>query len=219
MQPIRVALVDDHELLRKGVRAALEAAADIEVVGEAGTGEDALRVVAEVHPDVVVMDLDMPGDGGIAATRMLTRVDPHPTVIVLTMHSEEEGLVDALHAGASGYVTKNLTDRELVEAIRCAGKGEVYVRPEAGRVLAMRLHPRPRLTPSEQMTNYERLSRREQMVVRLVAEGHTGPQIGQRLGITAKTVDTYRHRIHHKIGLAHRTDYIRFALEIGLLKT
>jgi DNA-binding NarL/FixJ family response regulator len=216
---IRVLLVDDHMLVRAGLRAVLNFMPDMEIVGEAASGEEAIALVARCHPDVVIMDLDMPGDGGLAATRALTAVESHPSILVLTMHPEAEGVIDALRAGAVGYLTKNLAQDELATAIRVAAAGEIYVRPHVGRLLAATL--RRSTTPvvaDPARLKYEGLSAREQAVLLLVAEGNTGPEIGRSLGIAAKTVDTYRHRIQEKIGLAHRRDYIRFALNLGILK-
>ena len=213
---VRVLLADDHMLVRAGLRAVLDPLPDIEIVGEAASGEEAIVLVMQCRPDVVVMDLDMPGQGGIAATQALTATEPHPAVLVLTMRSEEEGVIDALRAGATGYVTKSIAQQELASAIRAAGAGDVYVRPHTGRILARALRPKPPVV-DETRLKYEALSQRERTVLRLVAEGYSGPEIGRLLGITAKTVDTYRHRLTEKTGLAHRKDYIRFALTLDLL--
>jgi DNA-binding NarL/FixJ family response regulator len=216
---IRVLLVDDHLLVRAGLRTVLEPVQDIEIVGEAETGEEAILMVERYKPDVVLMDLDMPGAGGVAATKTITAADVHPSVIVLTMHSEDERLVEALRAGASGYITKDVAQQELVGALRTAADGDVYVRPRVGRLLAERLRQAGRPPAADETrAKYNELSEREQTVLRMVAEGHTGPEIGRSLGITAKTVDTYKHRIQQKIGLAHRTEYIRFALAIDVLR-
>lgn len=215
--PIRVLLVDDHALVRSGVRAVLDGVPGIAVVGEAASGEDAILMVESCRPDVVVMDLDMPGGGGLAATAVLTTPDVHPAVLVLTMHAEDARLFEALHAGAAGYLTKDAAHEELVVAVRTAAAGEVYVRPHVGRLLAARLRPQPPPRVDRLRMSFHSLSAREQSVVRLIAEGHTAPEIGRALGITAKTVDTYKHRIQRKIGLSRRTEYIRFALDIDLL--
>lgn len=220
---LRVLIVDDHMLVRAGVRSVLEGRADIEIVGEAANGQEALEQVERLRPDVVLMDLDMPGDGGIATTRaIMTRETHHPSVLVLTMYAEDDRLVEALRAGARGYLTKELAPHELVGAILAAAAGDVYVRPQAARLLAASLR---RPTPPGELdatetarSRFASLSGREQAVLRLVAEGYTGREIGESLGITAKTVDTYRHRIQEKIGLAHRAEYIRFALTIDLVK-
>lgn len=217
---IRVLVVDDHMLVREGIRAVLDGVPDIEVVGDAGSGEESLSAAEICQPDVVLMDLDMPGSGGIAATRSLTTpVQPgvHPAVVILTMYPEDDRLVEALHAGARGYLTKNLVGNELVTAIRSVAGGDVYVRPQAGPIIAASLHPTPPEPIDHDQTSFDRLSDRERSVLCLVARGHTSPEIGRSLGITSKTVDTYRRRIQEKIGLARRTDYIRLALTLNLL--
>lgn len=215
---IRVLLVDDHWLVRAGLRSVLDRAPDIEIVGEAATGEEAILMAERCKPDVVVMDLDMPGGGGIAATRTIASAETHPSVLVLTMYPEESRLVEALRAGANGYLTKDMAQQELITALRSAVAGEVYVRPRVARLLAAALRPTPPSRVDQTRAKFERLSEREQTVLRLVAEGYTGPEIGRSLGITPKTVDTYRRRIQEKIGLVHRTDYIRLALNLDLLK-
>lgn len=216
---IRVLVADDHMLVRAGLRAVLDRMPEVEVVGEAESGAEVIALAARCRPDVVIMDLDMPGDAGLAATRALTASEPHPSILVLTTHPESDGVIDALRAGAAGYLTKNLAREELESAIRIAAAGEIYVRPHVGRLLAATLRrPAPAVAADPARVKYDGLSAREQAVLRLVAEGNTGPEIGRSLGIAAKTVDTYRHRIQEKIGLAHRRDYIRFALALGLLK-
>jgi DNA-binding NarL/FixJ family response regulator len=219
---LRVLLVDDHMLVRAGLRSVLEGRPDIEVVGEAATGEEAVALAERLKPDVVLMDLDMPGNGGIEATRVLTQREVPPSVIVLTMYTENDRLVEALRAGARGYITKELAAPELIGAIHAAAAGDIYVRPQAARLLAasLRRQAPPSGVDATQAARerFESLSARERAVLRLVAEGYTGREIGESLGITAKTVDTYRHRIQEKIGLTHRAEYIRFALTIDLVK-
>jgi DNA-binding NarL/FixJ family response regulator len=220
-KPLRILLVDDHMLVRAGLRSVLEGRTDMEVVGEASSGEEAYDLTERLRPDLVIMDLDMPGDGGLATTRRLTARDPKIAVLILTMYAERDRLVEALRAGARGYLTKDLASHELLGAIHSAAKGDVYVRPQATSVLAASLGRTPVEEPDTTQvarSRFNSLSAREQAVLRLVAEGYTGREIGDLLGITAKTVDTYRHRIQEKIGLTHRTEYIRFALSIDLMK-
>jgi two-component system response regulator NreC len=139
-------------------------------------------------------------------------------VLILTMHSEEARLHQAVEAGASGFLTKDAADRELVEAIRALARGEVYVRPRAARLLAARARDHRRPADPEGREALYLLSDRERSVVQLIAEGYNGPEVGRQLGISAKTVDTYRQRIEEKLGLAHRTEYVRFALSLDLLR-
>lgn len=223
---IRVVLVDDHQIVRSGLKAVLSTAKDITVVGEGGSGKDALALAERLDPHVIVMDLSMPDMDGLTATRALQKVNAtrvqrpdEPTsrrVLVLTMHTEDEHLVALLEAGAGGYLLKSVADRELVDAVRTVAAGDVYVQPTAARALARGLAKRD--GNAEERTRFEKLTDREQVVLRMVAEGYTAPEIGEHLTISPKTVDTYKQRIGEKLGLTHRTDYVKFALKLGLLK-
>jgi DNA-binding NarL/FixJ family response regulator len=213
---IRVVLVDDHAIVRTGLKAVLSAAEDVEVVGEAAGGLAAVALVERVPTDVVVMDLSMAEGDGLAATRSITsRPDQTTKVLVLTMHSEEAYLEAVLEAGASGYLVKSAADRELVEAVRAVARGEVWVQPSAARVLAQ--GARKREEQATDRARYERLTDRERAVMQLIAEGYTAPEIGEQLSISPKTVDTYKQRINDKLGLTHRADYVKLALKLGLL--
>ena len=216
-EPIRVILVDDHHLVRSGLKAVLHNCGDISVVGEADGGRAAVALAARIRPEVIVMDLDMPGGDGLTATRELQVASPDSLVLIVTMSPEHEKLLPVLHAGARGYLCKSAVDRELVEAIRVVASGEVYVRPAISRTLA-RSSAEPPHHRDDARARLARLSDREQTVVILTARGFNGPEIGKQLGITAKTVDTYKQRIEEKLGLAHRTDYVRIALEADLFE-
>ena len=215
IEPIRVMLVDDHALVRAGFKSVLHSCADIVVVGEAGDGQMAVTMAGRAHPEVIVMDLDMPGGDGLTATRRLLEAMPDARVLVVTMYEEQEKLLPVLHAGARGYLSKGAAERELADAIRVVASGDVYVRPAVARALADSAHVPPR-ERTDARARLDRLSHREQDVVTLTAKGYNGPEIGRQLGITAKTVDTYKQRIEEKLGLAHRSEYVRFALEAGL---
>lgn len=223
---IRVVLVDDHQIVRAGLKAVLSTAKDITVVGEGGSGKDALVLAERVDPHVIVMDLSMPDMDGLTATRELQKANalrtPTPgepmtrRVLVLTMHTEDEHLVALLEAGAGGYLLKSVADRELVDAVRTVAAGDVYVQPTAARALARGLARRD--GNADERARFEKLTDREQVVLKMVAEGFTAPEIGEHLTISPKTVDTYKQRIGEKLGLSHRTDYVKFALKLGLLK-
>jgi two-component system, NarL family, response regulator NreC len=212
---IRVILVDDHAMVREGLRLLLRTAPDIAVVGEAGDGVSAIGMARRVTPDVIVLDLDMPGGDGMGALRELGKLMPDARVLILTVHAEQERLLTLLDAGARGYLTKEAASRDLVEAIRVVASGEVYVRPAAARLLAAAVAPGRATRTSRD--RFEALSDREQTVLRAVAQGYSGAEIARQLGISSKTVDAYKHRIQEKLGLEHRTDYVRFAVEIGIL--
>jgi DNA-binding NarL/FixJ family response regulator len=215
---IRVVLVDDHAIVRTGLKAVLGAARDIEVVGEAAGGHDAVALLAKTEADVVVMDLSMAEGDGISATKAITSSkDQHARILVLTMHAEEAYLERVLEAGASGYLVKSTADRELVDAVRSVARGDVWVRPAAARVLAQ--GARRREEHATDRARYERLTDRERAVMRLIAEGYTAPEIGEQLAISPKTVDTYKQRVNDKLGLTHRADYVKLALKLGLLQT
>ena len=216
-QQVRIMLVDDHTIVRSALKAMLQRVArDITVIGEAASGPEAVATALRLMPDVVVMDLDMPGGDGATATRELAKAAPTIGVLILTMHTERELLLPLLNAGAHGYLGKDAAERDLVDAIRVVAGGDVYVRPAISRALAV--SPEPSEVPgNEGLARFEKLSDRERSVLQLVAEGFNGPEIGRKLGITAKTVDTYKQRIEEKLGLTHRTAYVRFAIEAGLL--
>ncbi len=215
---IRVILADDHVIVRSGLKAVLSAAPDIHVIGEASNGKEAVALAERLRPDVVVMDLTMGEMDGITATKTIAgdNKEAAPRVLVLTMHQEEEYLVPLLEAGASGYLVKSAADRDLVDAIRTVARGELYVRPSAARVLARGVQKKDE--HATERSRYEKLTDRERDVLRLIAEGYTAPEIGEKLFISPKTVDTYKQRINEKLGLTHRADYVKLALKLGLLQ-
>lgn len=213
---IRVLLVDDHNLVRAGFKLVLRAFSGMVVVGEASDGIEAIAMATRLHPDVVVMDLDMPNGDGLTATRSLKQLLPDIRVLIVTMHTEEEKLIPLLGAGARGFLSKAAVDHDLSDAIRAIASGEVYIRPAIANDLAKgRLEGSPQQMDAR--SRLERLSKREQSVLTLAARGYNGPEIGSQLGITAKTVDTYKQRIEDKLGLSHRAEYVRLALEAGVL--
>ena len=212
---IRVVLADDHGLVREGLRLLLNSAPDVAVVGEGGDGAEALQVAVRMTPDVVVLDLDMPRADSTCTLAELRRLVPTARVLVLTVHAEQDRLIPLLEAGAHGYLTKDAASKELVEAIRVVAAGEVYVRPAAARLLATAIGPRRGAeTPRDR---FQRLSSREKHVLRAVAEGYSGAEISRSLGVSTKTVDAYKRRIEIKLTLSHRTEYVRFALDAGVL--
>ncbi|MDF1505092.1 response regulator transcription factor [Roseisolibacter sp. H3M3-2] len=216
--PIRVLLADDHGVVRLGLRTLLGSAPDVEVVGEASDGHEALAQAERLAPDIVVMDLSMDGMDGVAATRELARrrgAGAAPRVLVLTMHDEEEYLIPLLEAGASGYVVKDAASTELLDALRVVASGRTYVRPSAAHVLAEGWTRRAQQDGTR--ARYDSLSERERAVFVLIAQGYTPSQIGERLNISAKTADTYRRRINDKMGFSERAEYVKHALELGLL--
>jgi len=204
--------------VRDGLKRILASTPDIQVVGEAADGKEAIAVAQHCAPDVVVMDLDMPGGDGATATRALMQFDQPPKELILTMHTEEERLVPLLKDGAAGLLSKDCADCELIDAIRVVASGEFYVRPAVARILASNAVASHRPTAiDEDRKRLDLLSVRERSVLQHVAEGYSGVEIGRMLGITPKSIDTYKNRIAEKLGFVHRTDYVRFALRLGLL--
>jgi DNA-binding NarL/FixJ family response regulator len=214
-ETIRVVLADDHHLVREGLRLLLRSAPDITVVGEADNGVSALALAQQLTPHVLVLDLDMPGGDGTMALRAIQEALPKVRVLILTMHAEHERLLPLLEAGARGYLSKAAAAMDLIEAIRVVAAGEVYVRPAAARLLASALVPQR--ADETARSRFRSLSAREQTILRSVAEGYSGAEIARRLGISSKTVDAYKRRVEDKLGLGHRTDYVRFAIEAGIL--
>jgi DNA-binding NarL/FixJ family response regulator len=214
-QKIRILLADDHAVLRAGLRALLEAEDEFEVVGEAGTGEEAVDRTRLSRPDVVVMDLSMPGMGGLEATRQIASLDQGTRVLVLTVHAEEEYLLPVLEAGGSGYVRKTSADEDLIEAIHTVARNEVFLYPSAAKLL---LQGYRTAEAGGEIDPTEPLSDREREVLALTAEGFSSSEIGKKLFLSPKTVDTYRARIMQKLGLTHRSELVRFALRTGMLK-
>lgn len=212
--PIRVVLADDHGIVRAGLRALLEAQPDMQVVGEAADGPQAVAVTHETHPSVVIADLSMPG-GGLEAIRTITELGLSTRVLVLTVHAEERYLLPVLEAGGSGYVKKSSAHTELLDAIRMVARGEVFLDPASTKTLLRgylgRMHA------GEEQDLGEVLSEREREVVKLTAEGHTALEAADLLSLSPKTVETYRHRAMQKLGLTNRAQLVRYALRAGLL--
>ena len=212
---VRILLADDHALFRAGVRALLEAEGDIEVVGEASSGEEAVDLALKLRPDIVLMDLSMKGMNGLDATRRIAALDIGVRILVLTVHAEEEYLVPVVEAGASGYLSKTSADRDLIQAIETVARGEVYLPASAATLLLKQV----RKAGESEAPGLGDLSPREREVLALAAEGYTSSEIGKKLFLSPKTVDTYRSRIMEKLGLNHRAELVRFALRVGLLRS
>jgi DNA-binding NarL/FixJ family response regulator len=213
---IRVVLADDHLVVRAGLKALLGATKDIEVVGEATNGRDAISLIERLAPDIALLDLDMPQMDGLTATKHLVAGHSSTRVLILTMHTEDEKLVSALEAGAAGYLVKNAADRELADAVRAVAAGDVYVQPSASLALARAMSRRSE--HAEDREKFQSLTEREREVLVHVAGGYSASEIGERLFISPKTVETYKQRISEKLGLTHRADYVQLCLRLGLLQ-
>jgi two-component system, NarL family, response regulator NreC len=213
---IRVVLVDDHAIVRTGLKAVLADAPDIDVVGEASGGNEAVALMEHSLADVVVMDLSMAEGDGLTATRELTHREDGPRVLVLTMHAEEDYLVPVLEAGAVGYLVKSAADRELVDAVRAVAHGDVYMRPAAARVLAKNPTKKDPLRADRE--RFERLTERERDVLRLTAQGFSAPEVGERLFISPKTAGLHVSHILAKLNVGNRTQAADVAHRHGLVQ-
>lgn len=214
MTALRVVLADDHEMVRTGMRALLDATPGVEVVGEARDGAEAIDRAAELRPDVLVMDVSMPVLDGAAATERLAREHPAVKVLVLTAHDDRAHLTRLLEAGAAGFVLKRAAADELVRAIRVVADGGTYVDPLlAGHLLRDRSRP----AGAAPIPAGDALSDREEEVLRRIAWGESNKEIASELGISTKTVETYKARITEKLGLKSRTQMVRYALQRGWL--
>lgn len=212
---IRVLVVDDHAIVREGIRMVLASFADIEVVGEACDGVQAIEQVDKFHPDIVLMDLSMPVMGGMEAIQAIKQRSPEVRVMALTVHESPEYLRKVLALGAAGYLLKGTTSTELVAAVRAVQAQGMYLDPKVTRKLVDEFVPKD--DPEEGRPAYGDLSKREREVLRYVAEGQTNQQIGKMLFLSPNTVQTYRSRIMEKLGLHGRADLIKYAIQAGVL--
>lgn len=226
MTTIRLMLVDDHDIVRTGLKSFLDTQDGLEVVAEASSGQEALEQALNTNPDVVVMDITMPEMDGLEATRRLRELDADCYILALTVHEDKQYLFEMLSAGASGYVTKQVAAEELVTAIRCVALGNVYLQPALARWLLEDYRRLISQTPPgvRHFENHEHeekgldiLSHRELQVLEAVAEGYTNNQIGEQLGISPKTVARHRERIMHKLNLHSSTELVKFAIRTGLI--
>lgn len=210
MQKIRVLIVDDHTLVRDGINALLALAADIEVVGEAANGMEALQKVKELAPDIVLMDLAMPVMGGLEATRRIRKSHPRTRVLALTQYDDADYVVPVIESGASGFITKMSAFAELATAIQAVYRGESYLSPSAASALVEEL--RGKAGADGDKDPYQQLTDREREVLKLLVEGHTAREIADILVISPKTVEWHRTGLMEKLNLRNRTDLIKYAI-------
>jgi len=208
----RILIADDHPVLRSGLRVLLAADPDLEVVGEAGTGEETLRLAEELGPDVVLLDIGMPGESGIETVRRLKATLPVVRVLFLTMHEEEGMMLEALNAGGDGYVIKRADQPEIIQAIRVVQRGDVYVHPAMTRALLSQTE-----TIDHAQEPVEPLTRREIDVLRLLARGNTNRQIADLLTLSVRTIESHRANLMGKLGLSSRVELVTYAEEHELL--
>jgi DNA-binding NarL/FixJ family response regulator len=213
---IRVVIADDHGLMRAGVKALLQATEDIDVVGEAEDGDEAIREVRRLEPDVVLMDVAMPGLGGLEATLIIRKEKPEVKILVLTQYDDREYVSRFLKAGVSGYVLKKAAASELVAAIRAVQRGGLVLDPEIARDV---MHEQGRDAPADRAEDpYETLTDREKQVLKLVAEGSSNKEVADTLGISVKTAMAHREHLMEKLDVHSRTELIKFALRRGVIR-
>ncbi len=214
LQPtVRILIVDDHKILRDGLRALLETESGFEIAGEADTSAQAITLAALLAPDVIIMDINLPDASGLEAIRAIRAAALPCRILVLSMYSRREFVLQAIDAGCDGYLPKSSTHTSLVEAIHVVMRGERYLHPTAATALVSSL-----TDVLSEPQRFAALSDREQEVLRLTVKGFNSREVGEQLFLSSKTVETYRQRAMEKLGLEHRTDLIQFALRAGLLQ-
>jgi DNA-binding NarL/FixJ family response regulator len=213
MTQIRVLLVDDHKLVRAGIRSLLERLPDVEVIAEASDGREAIRLVEKNEPQIVLMDLAMPDLNGLEATQYLTSTFPKVRVIILSIYADEEHVYQALRAGAAGYLLKGAATEELELAIRSVAQGEDYLSPPVSKPVIMEYIRRT----NAGLNSRERLSPRQTQILKLIAEGKTTKQVALELAISVKTVETHRSALMMRVGVRDVAGLVRYAVKVGLV--
>jgi len=212
MEKIKVLVVDDHAIMRDGIRALLSLDSDIEIIGEAGDGREAIKKAEELSPDVIIMDIAMPEMDGLEATRRILKQNPKARIIILSQYDDREYVLSAIKAGSAGYVPKRALGSELVSAIRTVHRGDSFLYPSAASALIKGFRDQ-----AQSGDAFDSLTPREREILKLIAEGHTGKEIASRLFISMKTVMGHRAKIMEKLGLRNRTELIKYAMRKGLL--
>ena len=213
---INILLVDDHEVVRSGLRMLLEGEEDVQIVGEVGTAKEALENLSELKPDVVLMDIGLPDLSGIDATKKIKEMHPEIAVVALTIHEDKEYFFKMLDAGASGYVPKRAAPEELLFALRAAASGEVYLYPSLAKLLVGDYLEQTQ--EDREMRQLNGLTSREQEVLAHLANGDSNSQIGEKLGISPKTVARHRENIMRKLKLHSRTELVKYAIRKGIIE-
>ncbi len=216
MSKIKVLIADDHAIVREGIRMILAAHGDIEVVGEAADGLDAIDKVRKLAPDVVLMDIAMPGLGGLEATLEIVKISPQSRILVLTQYDDKEYIYRFLKAGAAGYVLKRTVGSDLISAIQAVSQGKSFVDPSVADKVIKGFLDQPEAAEAEIF--YDRLGDREKQVLKLIAEGHTTQEIADMLSLSIKTVMTHRTNIMEKLGFHNRTELVKYAIRKGLVR-
>jgi DNA-binding NarL/FixJ family response regulator len=211
---LRIFVTEDHLIVRDGLRAIIREQADMEIIGEASDGQEAIEKAPQLKPDIILMDVSMPGTSGVQATQMLSKSIPGAGILALTAHEDLECMRQMLQAGAKGYVLKRAAAAELIQAIRTVAAGGLYLDAGLGAALFQEGSQVPDVTA---VSGEGSLSLREAEVLRLMAQGYSNKEIGAKLRISIKTVETYKARMMEKLGLRSRSDVVRYAFQHGLL--
>ncbi len=215
MNEITVAIVDDHTLMRSGLNLMLSKQDDIRVVGEAANAEEALLLIEEQKPVVVLLDISMPGISGLECLQAISCCSPQSRVILLTMHEDSQYVQAGLAAGAMGYVLKKAADEVLYQAIRNVAAGVVFLQPDTMKALLTRTRQQP---PTPAPKPYKALSEKETVVLALIAQGFSNAEIAEELKISVKTVETYKYRIMEKLDVRKRSELVKFAMNNGIIR-
>ncbi len=215
MSKIRLLLVDDHEVVRTGLRMLLENQPDLEIVGEASTGAEALEMAAQHQPDVIVMDITLPDLSGIEVARQIKRSQPGIAIVALTIHEDEQYFFEMLQVGAAGYVPKRAAPEDLISAIRAAYNGEIYLYPSLAKALVSDFLNRSRADPEDH--SLDELTPREMEVLELLATGLTNDEIAERLVISHHTVARHRENLMRKLGLHSKSELVKYAIRKGII--
>ncbi len=220
MELIRVLLIDDHELVRSGIKALLEKSEDIRVVGEAGEGHEALECIKETNPDVVLLDISLPGLNGLEVAAKARKDSPRLRIVFLSMHSNEEYVLQALKIGASGYVLKQSSTRELEFAVRSAKKGETFLSPAISNTVVSDYMARLRggNVRKPGVNPYEVLTSRQREILQLIAEGFSSKEIAQKLGLSINTIEVHRANLMDRLNIHDIAGLVRYAIQTGIIE-
>jgi DNA-binding NarL/FixJ family response regulator len=213
---IRILVADDHALVREGIRALLSLCDDLEVVGEASDGQEAIEAARRIDPDVILMDINMPGLGGLEATLAIRHENQRVKILVLSQYDDREYVSRFLKSGASGYILKNAAGSELASAVRAVFRGGMVLDPALARGILAPSAEHPSVGNGDEL--YGSLTDREKQVLKLVAEGNSNKEVAQVLGISVKTAMSHRERVMEKLDIHNRTELVKFALKLGVIK-